>query len=179
MSQEALNNAVKDRLQAHFDWDDTKCDVMEDGRPKPAAGELFVAISESPGQSLADDSLDEYYGVLVTVTQRVGFEPFDRLGPNVVNQAKNGLLALGAAIKVVIHSDYVVMNKANDYIEQTIVGNATVYGFSEPLRFKGPPKVEEKSGAWFHADPQSVEVGLALSLNFARARRLQSIALMA
>ncbi len=184
MSQRALLLAVAAQLRTVNAWTAEQCEVMFGGAPKPDCGEFFVAVHPGQWVSNASESLDEEYGVLVTVTRRVGFSPEDRMGTTGgVTRAFDGLAVLVEKVRVQVHMSYVIMNAAN--VEaQHVDGNPSVStpinGFVEPLRFRDGGRPEPKGGDWFAADPEGDDqpVGLAQTLTFAGARRVQTLETM-
>lgn len=174
MSQRALLIAVRDHLKDEvvgLGLAGTQCEVQFDGQPPPMCGELFVAVHASDWSCSENESLEEVYGVNVTVTIRVAKVPLDRMGPNaLVGPAGKSLDDWLEKIRVSLHSNYDVMSRANTAI--TTAAN----GFVEPLRFRGAGRPEPKAPDWFSSeDSASVAVGLAQTLRFGDAKRVQTI----
>lgn len=174
MSATALLLATRNHLRSSMSLPASECDVTEGGMPTPSAGERFVAVSEGEWRSNSFESLDEYFGVNVTVTVRTERLPWDRLGPGVVAELANrkGLVRLGEWVRAAVHSSYEILNAAND-----ILGDE-VNGFVEPLRLAGPGRIRAVGPDWFkaQADSDSPSVaGVVLVVPFQRARRVQVI----
>jgi hypothetical protein len=90
--------------------------------------------------------------------------------------AENGLDRTVEVIKFLLHIDprsYDVVNRANDYILKLADQSAQVYGFDEPLRFLNAGTAEEKPGTWWFGDVAPEVSGLALTMYFGGAHRLQ------
>src|ERR1700722_15885650 len=89
MSQRILAEAVRDPLPLPpgpgtvsdgLGFKTTECEVMFDGQPPPACGEVFVAIHEGEWANSAtyDEGREDFIGIEITVTRRTGFVPYDR-----------------------------------------------------------------------------------------------------
>lgn len=181
MSQAALLRAVRTRLQALFEVNQTGCDVMFDGQPPPVMGEQFIAIH--PGNWTAkngDYDLDEYYGVQVTITRRLGAAPQDRGGTELWLKATEGIEAVARKIIVGdgttlngLHRNGDVLREAN-----TALGT-TVNTFFETLYFLDGGRPVLKLEDWFSAEEMGTgkyaNAGVAQTLTFGQARRLQDL----
>ncbi len=179
MSQAAYALAVRDTIKGIMPAPWNTRDSVEvglDGMPKPACGEWYVAVHPAGWVSNSGDyDLDEYVGLSVTVTRRLGYAPQDRWGPEVWTKT-GGLEDTARRIIAVIHKKYPPMNAANLLI------TAGDDKFCEPLQFTGAAGVPQVKGAdWFTAgipdeqqtEQQWAQVGVALQLNFDKARRMQ------
>jgi hypothetical protein len=174
VSMAALLLATRDQLRSRIGLRPAECDVTEGGRPIASAGERFVAVSEGGWSSNSDESLDESFGVAVTVTVKCGRIPDDRLGPGLIAEmaAGKGLLRLAEWVRACVHSNYDILNAAN-----ALIGTGA-NGFVEPLRLAGPGRLRAVGPAWFSAaaDADSdAPDGLVLELRFHRARRVQGV----
>lgn len=180
MSQRALLLAVVDVLQAAapngLALPTAQCQVMTDGQPPPACGELFVAVH--PGEWTTDDveGLKERFGFEITVTVRVAKVPRDELGINaLVGPTGKSLDDWLEKIRAHLHLDSVsdqIINTAN-----TTIGAAN-NGFVEPPRFRGCGRPEIRGPDWFSAEPYhgaTAPVGLSQTLRFSDAVRVQRI----
>ena len=174
MSMAALLSATASQLQTVLKLGIEECDVTEGGQPPASAGERFVAVSEGEWQSNSYESLDEYYGVTVTVSVRTERVPWDRRGQLMTTlDDKAGIMRLGEAVRAAVHSNYDLMNAAN-----TLLG-PDVNGFIEPLRLGGPGRLRPVQASWFQADAPTDggtdACGLVLMIPFRQARRIQGI----
>ncbi|WP_020474923.1 hypothetical protein [Zavarzinella formosa] len=142
------------------------CDEQPDGQPPPNAGQVYYAVHEGAWTNTADESLDEYCGVCVTITLRAGYAPRDRIALALLRD----LRARRAAVRAAIHDNYDLMNLAN-----TKLGPA-VNGFVEPLRFRDAGRPQTKGPDWFYAEAAGHPVaGVTVTLVFEKARRVQTL----
>jgi hypothetical protein len=182
MSQAAYLQAARDALQAAFNLDSNSCEVGIDGQPKPAAGQLYIALS--PGSWTAaggdDFDLDETFQIEVTVTRRLGTTPKDRWGVAVWLATPNGLETTCRKIITLLHMSYPVMRTANDYVIRTETGQSDY--FHHPLEFQSAGSPILQGPDWFSAVPpatdqqvQTAPVGVSQALTFTGARRTQGV----
>lgn len=177
MSQRALALACRNVLRSKLGFDEGTCDVVPPaGKPPAACGELFVAVWENGFDNSTFDSRTDMHAVNVTITRRTPFAPYDRQSEDVIHRATIGLEVMADKVASVVHNSYEVMNLANVFLS-AVMGNANFYGFSEPLRFLNGTRSETKGGEWFHGDGKERASGLAVTLYFGKAKRLQSNAL--
>lgn len=173
MSMAALIQATVTHLRATLSLPAEQCDAAPGGRPPAMAGERFVAVSEGEWQSNSYESLDEYYGVEVTISARTEVFPWDRRGELLTSlAAKSGVPRLGEWVRAAVHSNYDLMNAANSLI------GSNANGFMEPLRLSGPGRLRPVQPDWFQAETKSASpegVGIVLVVPFQRARRIQGI----
>lgn len=193
MSQRALLLAVRDRLRdapanGGLGFVAAECEVMFDGQPPPICGERFSAIWPGEWTGHYVEGADEMLGVNVTVTLRVGKVPRDRMGVNaLVGPTGQNLDQLLESIRAKLHMDpgprtatdarnYPVLTMANAYITALLGPNN---GFVEPLQFQNGGRPEPKGPEWFEAasdvEGATPPVGIAQTLSFGGARRLQTI----
>lgn len=173
MSMEALLFAVRDRLRFKLEYAPEQCEIMADGRPVPGCGEKFIAVwpgyqrdNGSNGQSL-----DQLFGVNVTVTVRMMRVAPDKIGPLILAQANTGAYAETRRIQAVLHMDpdtYAVVHAAN-----AIIG-PNFNGFIEPLQWQETRYEGVKGAQWFRSRKEK-QAGLALTLVFGRANRVEKI----
>lgn len=184
MSQRALLLAVRDRLRqptvdGGLAYTAEQCEVMFDGKPKPNCGEFFVAVHAGSWTGRDCEALDESYGVQVTVTRRIAYAPYDR-PTDPLTDASDALDKLLEAIRAKLHADpgpraaadpqqYPVLTLANAYIANP------ANKFVEPLRFRDGGTPAFKGADWFHAEGVGDECGVAQTLTFGGARRVQTI----
>lgn len=174
MSARALKLAVRDHLRQKFGWDELHCAITYFGQPVQNAGKFFVGIWDGPwqGHDRAGTSRDDTYGINVTVTVRIEGVPYDREGTELETKEADGLDALCEKIVSAIHVDpsgYDIVNRANE-----IIGTGA-NGFVEPLIFFSGGQPEPKGGPWFRANQKDQRAGIAQTVAFGQARRVQTI----
>lgn len=181
MSLRALLKGVRAAIQAAYSLDATGCDITPDGRPPPVAGQRFLAVHPGGLGNSTQNMLDERADLLVTITDRTGVAPWDRIGSNILVD-DNGTLAKAEAVRVLINMSYDVIGRANLVIPGTAAyvaangGSATVNGFIEPLICQGLRYLGPKGPDWFFAEGSDPAVtGVAVQLSFGRARRVQDV----
>jgi hypothetical protein len=159
-------------------------DAMFDGQPPPGfggpPGSAFVAVHKGPRSNDCQNSLDERYGVKVTLTMRYS-GPFDRTGQTALDALGNGLEDIADNLRAFVHMNYLqIFAAANTYIQlaATTAGLSSVYGFCEPLMFQGDDEPSFKGSEWFHGAPGASECGVAMTLRFGNMRLLQPLANM-
>ena len=147
-------------------------DVMFDGQPPPGCGEAFVAVHEGDwsNQATYDEGREDFIGVEITVTRRTAFAPQDR-AVIALCDAADALDQICDQVVAIVHGNYGIMNNAN-----TTLGGS-VNGFVRPLFFRNAGKSAPKGPDWFSASAEGhrVEVGVARTLSFGGAQRVQHI----
>lgn len=133
------------------------CDVTFDGRPNPNCGKIFVAVHHGRRNNQLLTGDESMFGVDVTISARAN-EPFDRIGPNLVDWAY-GVMAWGDKVWAVIfgnqwgNSPLGIMNRANQYLipasGDSIPDDA--YGWTEALYPTGMSQAEAVRADWFSA----------------------------
>lgn len=184
MSARALALAVRNHLRAQLSLAATACEITDDGRPLPrSAGPFFYGVVQGDfrGGEDPDLGLDEYYNVDVVVTAWAAKVPADRLGPNLIaGPTGQSLDEKVEAVRALLHKDpptvadpvthYPVLRAANALI------GVSRNGFAEPLLFLSGSRVEPKGAEWFYSEgTSSAHYGLAITLSFGRARRVQVV----
>lgn len=185
---DALLYAVRDGIRAAgFNYGFAECEITEDGRPPPRAGNVFVAVHggrSRPGQANGRN-LDELFDFSVTLTMRVTI-PMDRVGDQLM--ARNvELVPLGQRqgfdhkveqLRGYLHMNWErtvqtgrTPNSANDNLSAWATG--TVYGFVLPAAFGGADLPTLVGAEWMGADPDSEDFALKAELRFSGARRFQ------
>lgn len=160
---------------------------MDDGRPPPRCGNFFVAIHDGASKSTSDNQLDERYSFSVTLTMRITV-PLDRVADQQIalNIARVplaerlGFNAKVEQLRALLHMNwgFVVLtgrtpNSANDNLAAW--GTGTVYGFSEPMRYRGVEFPKLVGGEWFDADADAEDVGIKATMLFDGCRRFQPV----
>lgn len=189
---DALLYSVRDAIRAaNIGYGKAECEIMDGPEPPPKCGNYFASIHDGyvrNNSSSSDNNLDERFGFTITLTMRITISP-DRAGDQLIyrnlvrDQArKKGFYAKADELRSLLHMNWnvvVVTGKnppsANDNI--TDWGTGTVYGFCEPMRWRGMefPKLVN-GAAWFgdNVDAEGV-AGIKAALSFDDARRIQPI----
>lgn len=184
MSQAALMMAARDRLQLLLSLTRDSCDIGLDGKPKPACGELYVAVHPagwSPGPDGGDVGIDEVFGIAVTITRRLNEAPGDRWGSEIWVKKDTGIEPIARRVALELAGDttgdittqsrYLVLQAANEYIR--VWGRAGglglppewegstewAGGFVDPLKFRDGGNPAPRGTDWFSAAPPSGELG--------------------
>lgn len=185
---DAVLYAVRDGIRAaKIGYGAADCDIVDDGRPTPRAGNFFAAIHDGMTRSDSDNTLMEYYDFAVTLTMRVTV-PLDRVGDQQISRnvarvplgQRQGFYAKCDQLRALLHMNWgfvVLTNQtpasANDNLIAWATG--TVWGFCEPMRFRSMERPTLVGGEWFGADPEAEEVGIKSTLSFADCRRFQPV----
>ena len=172
MSKAALLQATLEDLRSALGYSEADSDVADDGRPHPRCGEHFAAVHPTGEQGTLTTCFDDLHNVSVTLTQRIQI-PFDRRGRVYLLQADK-LQRRANKVKIRIHSNYLLMNRANALIDEW--EGSPQNGYVEPLFFlQMDARPREVSGRHFHAEGTSIEAGLVIEVRFGKARRIQYI----
>lgn len=153
------------------------CDVTDDGRPKPASGQVFYGLVGGSISNSQAQCLDEFYDLRVLITLKAGYSPTDKLGqelllsagaPGVANSG--GLWSRAEKLRSYLHMRYSVIDAAN--VEITAAAN----GFVRPLTFLGASYLGVRGPEWFDAEAQDdPTAGVVMELRFGNAQRIQVI----
>jgi hypothetical protein len=207
---DALLYAVRDGIRAAgMNYGIAECEIVDDGRPPPRAGNVFVAIhggKTRPG-SANDNNLYEMYDFLVTLTMRVTI-PMDRVGDqliarnlpltinNVPAAQRQGFNAKIEQLRAYLHMNWQITvlqnhtpNSANDNLAAwatTTAPNGIVYGFVEPMRYRGSEVPSLQGGEWMGVEPEyerysgkknerEGEFCVKSEMRFADAKRFQPV----
>ncbi len=180
---DAILYAWRDAIQGGgFGYDFATCELTSEGRPPARMGDVFVGVHQGAWRSVMDNALDEYFGVNLTLTMRV-VVPLDRVGDQLLAKkiaaapGPNGSPSFNAranALASFLHMDWGVMQDQNNWLLTLLPGTQTIYGFSEPARFRGMDEPRIVGGEWFDAGEQgegSDAMGLVATLRFEDCRR--------
>lgn len=183
---DALLYSVRDSIRAGgLNYDVATCEIMDDGRPPPRAGNFFAAVHDGMMTSDADNQLMEWYSFSVTLTVRVTV-PLDRVGDQQIARniarvplsERQGFYAKTDRLRALLHMNWRVAvltgqnpNSANDNLSAWSTG--VVYGFCEPMRFLSMEAPRLVGGEWFGAEPDATDIGIKSTLQFGRCRRMQ------
>lgn len=187
---DTLLYAVRDGIRsASMNYGYAECEIMDDGRPSPRCGNVFVAIHGGTWRpAYANDrNLYELYDFSITLTMRVVGVSIDRIGDQLIARnialvplaQRQGFNAKIEQLRAYLHMNWnrVVLtgqtpNSANDNLAAWATG--TVYGWVEPMRWRGPsttPKLV--GGEWFSSEPDAEDVGVMAEMRFTDAKRFQ------
>lgn len=185
---DALLYAVRDAIRAAgFNYGKSECEIMDDGRPPPRAGNVFVAVHGGrtrPGNA-NERNLYELYDFSVTLTMRVTV-PLDRVGDQQIARnialvpqgQRQGFNAKVEQLRGLLHSNWAmtvlqgqIPASANDNLSAWATG--TVYGFCEPARYQGAETPTLVGGEWMGAEPDAEDFAIKSELKFAGAKRFQ------
>jgi len=175
-SEVALLEAVRDRLRTELSLDEQECNIEFDEQvPAHAVRHKYIVVM--PGgisKGAAHDGghvIDEIIGVDVTVIIRATDKPRDRRRDIFLRNLSN-LNEWCEKIRGQLDFNYTLLTAANTIINGD--SNSTE-GFVEPLRFAGmDPRARKVSGEVFDSAPTEPNAGLARTVRFSGARRIQS-----
>lgn len=186
---DALLYAVRDGVRAAgMNYGKAECEITDDGRPPPRAGNVFVAVHGGrarPGPANTRN-LDELFDFSVTLTMRVMIA-VDRVGDQLIARnlelvplgQRQGFNARLEQLRGFLHMNWRITvltgqtpNSANDNIAAWATG--TVYGFTTPAAYQGgeiPSLVP--SAEWMGDELDNDGFAVKSELRFAGARRIQ------
>lgn len=191
---DALLYAVRDGIRAaSFSYGKAECEITDDGRPPPRAGNWFVAVhggKTRPGPANSRN-LDELYDFSVTLTGRVTIA-MDRVGDQMIARnvplvdsdgvplaQRQGFNAKLEQLRGYLHMNWRITvlqgqtpNSANDNLIAWGSGSG-VYGFAEPARYQGGDVPTLVGPDWLGAEPDSDSFALKAGMRFTGARRFQ------
>ena len=158
-----------------------QCDLAMGGKPHPAAGQVFYAVHPYGWTTKNGDyDLDEFMGVKITVSMKLGQTPKDRTLTAAWATPNTGLDALCRKALLAIHRQQSVRAAANAIIGATDDIDATPNGFETELWFKNAdPEPVPRDDEWFGADQATATQalrGFSVTLTFGEAERMQTIA---
>lgn len=183
MSMRCLLLAVRDHLRGTSSGGmgllPTQCEICLDGQPPADCPEFFVGIHPGPWGAIDIEGLYEQFSIQVTVSVREPKMPDDRLWRLMVLSAdpadtagKRSLYGLCESIRAALHLDVGgdrILNLMNSYL------GASVNGLVEPLRFQSGGTPMRKGPDWFSSDDEATLCGLAQTMSFSSAGRVQTI----
>lgn len=169
---EAYLQAVRDAIRTAYNLDLMHCEVTPDGRAHPDAGEWYYAVHPGSLSNSAQNYRDDTVGLFVTVTLRTDAIMQDRLGAEAV-LGRNGIIARAKALAALIHMNYTIMDAANDLLTNAAAAPGAS-PFYLPLQLVEAQYLGPKGPDWFFAEGQdAATTGLAVQINFGRAKRVQ------
>lgn len=187
---DALLYAVRDSIRkAGFNYGVAECEIMDDGKPPPRAGNVFVAVHGGKSRSAKANrrNLDELFDFSVTLTMRTGSVSIDRIGDQLIARNlvlapvgwREGFDAKLEQLRGFLHMNWQATvllgqtpNSANDNVAAWSTG--VVYGFVEPAAYAGAEAAKTVMGAeWFDDDPDTECIGVKSEMRFTGARRFQ------
>lgn len=181
---DALLYAVRDSVRS-LGYGTAECEITDDGKPPPRAGNVFIAVHAGKDRGTADNQFHEYLDFCATLTMRV-LVPLDRVGDQQIARnldrvplgIRQGFYAKRDQLAKFLHMNWsmTVLTEqtpasANDNLSAWATG--TVYGFCEPARYRGSELATLVGGEWFGADPEVEAFGIKSELRFEGARRFQ------
>lgn len=171
MSEAALLVAVRDNLRELCDYTPAQCEIEMDEEAPPTSGDLVVLVMPG-GWTFSNEAeggcvLAELFAVKVMVAMRLKTVPQDRQRSMLIDTLF-GLEAHTRKIIAKTHLSYRVNNKANE----AIVDSAE--GFVEPLRFAGMEAKPRAMGPEFFKAVAGSECGVARTILFNQAKRIQT-----
>lgn len=185
---DSLLYAVRDGIRAAgFNYGKAECEITDDGKPPPRAGNVFVAVhggKSRPGGANSRN-LDELFDFSVTLTMRVTVS-LDRVGDQQIARnlelvplaQRQGFNAKVEQLRGFLHMNWRITvlqsqtpNSANDNLAAWCSG--TIYGFVEPARYQGAEVPILVGAEWMGAEPDSEDFAIKSELRFAGARRFQ------
>lgn len=185
---DALLYAVRDGIRAAgMGYAIPSCEIMDDGRPPPRCGNVFVAVhgGKSRTGDANSNNLSELFDFSVTLTMRVTV-PLDRVGDQQIARnvalvplgQRQGFNAKAEQLRAYLHMNWRITvltgqtpNSANDNLIAWATG--AVYGFCEPARYRGVDAPRLVGGEWFAAEPDAEDMGVVAELRFEGAKRFQ------
>ena len=178
---DALLFSVRDAIRTLRGYmDASHCEITADpeGKPPARCGDWFAAVHQGAYRSVMDNALDEYFGFNVTLTMRIDV-PMDRVGDQFLAKRLAAQPGPGGSpsfnartnfLGAFLHMNWVVLGNANDLL-CSLEQDATVYGFSEPARFRGGEVPMLVGGDWFDDEPGEEPTGIKATLRFEDCRR--------
>lgn len=188
---DGLLYAVRDGIRAAgLSYGVAECEIMEDGKPPPRAGNVFVSVHggrSRPGDA-NDRNLYELFDFAVTLTMRVNI-PLDRVGDQLIARnvamvptgQRQGFNAKVEQLRAFLHMNWRITVQtsqnppsANDNLTAW-VSSGTVYGFVEPARYRGAEVATLVGGEWLGSEPGAEDERFAVKseLRFEGAKRFQ------
>ena len=185
MSLSAVLTAVRNTLRADLTLADNECEIRPGPEPPAVAGSVYYAVygeSWNPGDRDLNRGIDEYFGIAVTVTQRLGSRfPFDKYGDEAYIKATSGLEARIRAVNSTVHQSIPIHTAANVLISGTDK-------MVEYFRWSGSDAIPQlRDGDWFisrNENPRSTRgagdeyAAMVMTTRFEDARRIQTYANM-
>jgi hypothetical protein len=168
----ALLVATRDIIRSNIRLQPEDCLVQNDARPTPACGPLFISVY---GSSWSPDIIDQNLGIderadiSITITRRLSATPYDMRGDAIYVEGSLAVENIANVIKRSVHQNYTLITNANALLDGTDK-------IMEPLRWLGgdaTPSIVDNE--WFSSTEENVYSGIVFTINFGRARRMQTI----
>lgn len=174
-SETALLEAVRNRLRTQLSLPDDACEIEFDEMAPATTGDTYLVVlpggvTDGPAHKTSGQVIDEVIGVDVTVVRRATAVPRDR-HRDVYLRNLTSLNDLIQQVRDAIDFKYEVNIAANAIISGL---TGSQHGFIEPLKFAGMDKRPRKVSADFFAASKEPVAGLARTVNFRGARRMQA-----
>lgn len=146
--------------------------VQNDGQPPPTVGNQFIAVhgtSWKPNIVDQNQGIDEVADLTVTITARMQAIPYDIRGQEIYIRKSLELENVAQIVKINLHQNYTLIASANALL-------TGVDKIVEPLRWLGgDAQPKYASNRWFSSEDDNEYAGLILTLQFGRARRMQTL----
>lgn len=178
---DALLFSVRDAILAMkkpgWDYSYHTCEVMDDGKPKPNMGQIFLSVHQGTETSGADNSLDELFSVSLTLTMAVNIA-LDQIGNGLLARQtakQNGFNMRCRRLCTWMHMNWSLLSLANAWLMANAGDEEFVYGFCEPLRYKRKDQPNFVGADWMGLQQGAVNIALSARMDFADARRLSAM----
>ena len=165
----AIRKGVQRYLQERMSFRDTECGVQNGPEPPSQAGYIYVSVhlGQENHRGL-DQSIQESWGVDVTVSLKTARIPFQRWGIDAIDRPIDGLEVLGTQILNLLHHNYDLMNAIN--------ASGRNLNFYRPLLAPSTQAApQERGGAWWGAGKDSKggqAQGMSKTFRFEGAERI-------
>lgn len=169
----ALQIAVRNKIQAFLDVDDTICQIETEDMAPSTIGQLYIVVfpggvTPGPDHDKSGTVIDELFGVNVTVHMRVRGTPRDRRR-DVMLSTTASLNYVVEKVKRCIDFQWSVMDIANDLMDLSVD-----QGFEECIRWVGQDTMPREINPDYVAGNGTQVEGLARTIHFGKARRLRT-----
>lgn len=152
------------------------CEIRLEGRPTKHAGKTFLGIhglSWNAGPATEHNILEEYFGLAVTISRRIGSIPEDRWGTTLYLDAAESLENLSRLVILSISKNrYTILTAANTAITDA---NENSYTFYRPMTFvNADPEPRVEIGDWYGLAMEET-AALVMQVRFDGAERIQPL----
>ena len=185
---DAILYAVRDGIRhAGFGYGIAECEITDDGKPPPRAGNVFVSVHNGRSQSSRDNQLMEEFGFSITLTMRVVRVALDRIGDQLIARnielnpigTREGFNHKLEQLRAFLHMNWKITiqqdqypKSANDNLASWSAGT-TVFGFVEPMRYQSSGQIQLVGSEWFSAAPGAEMLGVKSQMEFGGCKRMQ------
>ena len=174
IADESLRAAIKGSSETPLTALD--CEIRPEGRPTKHAGKTFLGIhgsSWNAGPATEHNVLEEYFGLAVTISRRIGSIPEDRWGTTLYLDATESLENLSRLVILSISKNrYTILSTANTAITDA---NENSYTFYRPMTFvNADPEPRVEIGDWYGLAMEET-AALVMQVRFDGAERIQPL----